>query len=224
MPKRLGNTPRNILRNILRFVKPSTWLDFPIEKIARDAQIYKKQTNISGEDVSHFSQEYWAAISPLHDPHLSPTENYPVYIPIDKIATFSLTEATRTVTFDAKGSEIVLSKTQMKRGKFLFSKACAACHIGGLTKPDPNIGLDLKSLAGALPPRDNIEKIVEFLIYPYSYDGLTPIVERHYCTELAWEYAKMRSLTRPDLVTIAGHILLSAKLLGPKWGGGKVYY
>lgn len=140
------------------------------------------------------------------------------------VSSFSLTEATRTVTFDNKGSEIVLSKTQMKRGKFLFSKACAACHIGGLTKPDPNIGLDLKSLAGALPRRDNIEKIVEFLLFPYSYDGLTPIVERHYCTELAWEYAKMRSLTRPDLVTIAGHILLSAKLLGPKWGGGKVYY
>ena len=35
---------------------------------------------------------------------------------------------------------------------------------------------------------------------------------------------RMRSLTDDDLYSIAGHIMLSPKILSEKWGGGKIYY
>jgi len=34
----------------------------------------------------------------------------------------------------------------------------------------------------------------------------------------------MRSLTDEDITAMAGHILLSPKVQGEKWGGGKIYY
>jgi photosystem II cytochrome c550 len=34
----------------------------------------------------------------------------------------------------------------------------------------------------------------------------------------------MRSLTEDYLYAIAGHILVSPKIIAEKWGGGKIYY
>lgn len=34
----------------------------------------------------------------------------------------------------------------------------------------------------------------------------------------------MRNLEEKDLKAIAGHILLEPKVVGAKWGGGKIYY
>ena len=34
----------------------------------------------------------------------------------------------------------------------------------------------------------------------------------------------MRNLRDDELVDIAGHVLVQPKILGDKWGGGKIYY
>ena len=51
-----------------------------------------------------------------------------------------LDEATRTVVKDGSGSTVVLTPEQVKRGKRLFNATCGACHVGGITKTNPNIG------------------------------------------------------------------------------------
>ena len=72
------------------------------------------------------------------------------------VSALELDEDTRTVTLDPKGNTVVLSVEQIKRGKRLFNNACAICHVGGLTKTNPNVGLDVEALSLATPPRDNI--------------------------------------------------------------------
>jgi photosystem II cytochrome c550 len=34
----------------------------------------------------------------------------------------------------------------------------------------------------------------------------------------------MRNLTEDDLQAIAGYILIQPRVVGVKWGGGKIYY
>ena len=51
-----------------------------------------------------------------------------------------LDEATRTVVADSSGNTTVLSPEQVKRGKRLFNATCGACHVGGVTKTNPNVG------------------------------------------------------------------------------------
>jgi photosystem II cytochrome c550 len=135
-----------------------------------------------------------------------------------------LDEATRTVTVDGSGKTIVLTPEQVKRGKRLFNATCGACHVGGITKTNPNIGLDPEALSLATPRRDNIAALVDFLKNPTSYDGLESIAETHPSIKSADIYPRMRSVTEEDLTAIAGHILLQPKVVSEKWGGGKTYY
>jgi len=135
-----------------------------------------------------------------------------------------LDEATRTVVADNTGKTTVLTPEQVKRGKRLFNSTCGACHVGGISKTNPNVGLDPEALALATPRRDNIEALVDYLKNPTSYDGLESIAEVHPSIKSADIYPRMRSLTDEDLTAISGHILLSPKILTEKWGGGKTYY
>lgn len=135
-----------------------------------------------------------------------------------------LDEATRTVVKDGSGKTVVLTPEQVKRGKRLFNATCGACHVGGITKTNPNIGLDPEALSLATPRRDNIEALVDFLKNPTSYDGLESIAEVHPSIKSADLYPRMRSLTDDDLYAIAGHILLQPKIVTEKWGGGKIYF
>jgi photosystem II cytochrome c550 len=135
-----------------------------------------------------------------------------------------LDEATRTIVKDAAGNTIVLSPEQVKRGKRLFNATCGACHVGGMTKPNPNVGLDPEALSLATPRRDNVEALVDYLKNPTSYDGFESIAEVHPSIKSADIYPRMRSLTDEDLTAISGHILLQPKILTEKWGGGKIYY
>ena len=135
-----------------------------------------------------------------------------------------LDEATRTVTADQSGKTIVLTPEQVKRGKRLFNATCGYCHLGGITKTNPNVGLDAEALSLATPRRDNIAALVDYLKNPTTYDGLESIAEVHPSIKSADIYPRMRSLTDEDLSTIAGHILLQPKILAEKWGGGKIYY
>lgn len=135
-----------------------------------------------------------------------------------------LDEATRTVVKDGSGKTVVLTPEQVKRGKRLFNATCGACHVGGITKTNPNIGLDPEALSLATPRRDNIDGLVDFLKNPTSYDGLESIAEVHPSIKSADLYPRMRSLTDNDLYAIAGHILLQPKIVTEKWGGGKIYF
>lgn len=135
-----------------------------------------------------------------------------------------LDAATRTVPKNAQGDTTVLSLKQVTQGKQLFNYACGQCHVGGITKTDPNIGLDPETLAFATPPRNNIESLVDYLHNPTTYDGMDSIAEVHPSTQSTDIFPKMRNLTEDDLVAISGHILTQPKVVGQKWGGGKIYY
>ena len=135
-----------------------------------------------------------------------------------------LDEATRTVVADGSGKTVVLTPEQVKRGKRLFNATCGACHVGGISKTNPNVGLDPEGLSLATPRRDNIAALIDYLKNPTSYDGLESIAEIHPSIKSADIYPRMRSLTDDDLYAIAGHIMLQPKIVAEKWGGGKIYF
>jgi photosystem II cytochrome c550 len=135
-----------------------------------------------------------------------------------------LDEATRTIPVDGAGKTIVLTPEQVKRGKRLFNATCGYCHIGGITKTNPNVGLDPEALSLATPRRDSVSSLVDFMKNPTTYDGVDSIAEIHPSIKSADIYPRMRSLTEEDLTAIAGHILLQPKIIAEKWGGGKIYF
>jgi len=143
---------------------------------------------------------------------------------VSPVQALELDEDTRTVTLDPKGNSVVITPEQVKRGKRLFNNACGTCHVGGLTKTNPNVGLDTESLSLATPAKDNITNLVAYFKDPTTYDGLDSISEIHPSIKSADIFPKMRSLTDEDLFAIAGHILLQPKVVNEKWGGGKIYY
>lgn len=135
-----------------------------------------------------------------------------------------LDEATRTVPLNDSGDTIVLTLKQVKEGKRLFNATCAQCHAGGVTKTNQNVGLEPETLALATPNRNNIEGLVDYMKNPTTYDGEEEISEIHPSIKSADIFTEMRNLTEDDLVAIAGHILVQPKVVGTKWGGGKIYY
>nr|YP_009295212.1 cytochrome c-550 [Dasya binghamiae]AOH77224.1 cytochrome c-550 [Dasya binghamiae] len=135
-----------------------------------------------------------------------------------------LDETTRTVQLDGSGKISILTPEQVKRGKRLFNKSCAICHNGGITKTNPNVGLDIETLSLATPPRDNILSLIDYMKSPTSYDGAILIAELHPSIKSADIFPIMRNLTDDDLFAIAAHILIQPKVVGEKWGGGKIYY
>ena len=145
-------------------------------------------------------------------------------ISVTGASAIDLDEATRTVVADSSGTTVVLTPEQVKRGKRLFNATCGACHLGGITKTNPNVGLDPEGLSLATPRRDNIDALVDYLKNPLTYDGLDSIAEVHPSIKSADIYPRMRSITDEDLSSIAGHILLQPKIVAEKWGGGKIYF
>ena len=140
------------------------------------------------------------------------------------VSAIDLDDATRTVAKDGSGNTVVLTPEQVKRGKRLFNATCGACHVGGISKPNPNVGLDPEALSLASPRRDNLDALIDYMKNPTSYDGLESIAEVHPSIKSADIYPRMRAITDEDLTAMAGHILLQPKILTEKWGGGKIYY
>ena len=134
-----------------------------------------------------------------------------------------LDDASRTVALNSSKS-VTLSPEQVKRGKRLFLSTCSVCHTGGITKTNPNVGLDSEALSLATPTRNSIEGLVDYMKNPTTFDGLESIAEIHPSIKSADIFPKMRSLTEDDLFAIAGHILVQPKIVAEKWGGGKIYY
>lgn len=134
-----------------------------------------------------------------------------------------LDEASRTVQLSTTKS-VTLTPEQVKRGKRLFISTCSVCHTGGITKTNPNVGLDTEALSLATPQRNTIEGLVDYMKNPTTFDGLESIAEIHPSIKSADIFPKMRTLTEDDLYAIAGHILVQPKIVAEKWGGGKIYY
>jgi photosystem II cytochrome c550 len=130
----------------------------------------------------------------------------------------------RTVKLNPEGETITLTNKQAERGRRLFNDVCAQCHNRGETKTNPNVNLSKESLEKANPSRDNLEALVDYMKNPTTYDGFEEIPEIHPNTQRSDLYPEMRNLTDSELRDIAGHILIQPKVLGPKWGGGKVYF
>jgi len=128
------------------------------------------------------------------------------------------------IAVDEKGKTTILTKEQLIRGKRLFNVACATCHVAGGTRTNQNVGLALEELAGAAPPRSNIENLVQFLNAPTTYDGLYDISENHPSIKSADVFPKMRSMKQQDLYDISSYILYQNQTIPEKWGGGKTYY
>jgi photosystem II cytochrome c550 len=143
---------------------------------------------------------------------------------VTSASAIELDEATRTVTLDTSGNKTTLTTEQVKRGKRLFNSSCGSCHTGGITKTNPNVGLDSEALSLASPNRNNIEGLVDYLKNPTTYDGLDSISEVHPSIASADIFPKMRALSDDDLFAIAGHILVQPQIISEKWGGGKIYY
>nr|YP_010951443.1 Cytochrome c-550 [Laurencia catarinensis]WMP12382.1 Cytochrome c-550 [Laurencia catarinensis] len=135
-----------------------------------------------------------------------------------------LDEETRTIILDSSGQSVTLTPEQVKRGKRLFNNSCAQCHNGGITKTNPNVGLELESLSLATPARDTVVSLIDYMKDPTSYDGQYSIAELHPSIKSAEIFPKMRNLTDEDLFSVAGYILLQHKVSPDKWGGGKIYY
>jgi len=128
------------------------------------------------------------------------------------------------IAVNEQGKTTILSKEQLIRGKRLFNVACATCHVAGGTRTNQNVGLALEELAGAAPPRSNIENLVQFLNAPTTYDGLYDISENHPSIKSADVFPKMRSMKQQDLYDISSYILYQNQTIPEKWGGGKTYY
>ena len=142
---------------------------------------------------------------------------------ISSSSAIELDDATRTIALNSTKS-VTLSPEQVKRGKRLFLSTCSVCHTGGITKTNPNVGLDTEALSLATPTRNTVEGLVDYMKNPTTFDGLESIAEIHPSIKSADIFPKMRSLTEDDLFAIAGHILVQPKIVAEKWGGGKIYY
>nr|AYO28224.1 photosystem II cytochrome c550 [Synura sphagnicola] len=146
-----------------------------------------------------------------------------VFLSLTSVKAIELDDAIRTVPLNST-KNVILTPEQVKRGKRLFINTCSICHVGGITKTNPNVGLDSEALSLAIPTRNNIEGLVDYMKNPTTFDGLESIAEIHPSIKSADIFPKMRTLTEDDLFAIAGHILIQPKIVAEKWGGGKIYY
>jgi photosystem II cytochrome c550 len=142
----------------------------------------------------------------------------------NSVSAIELNETVRTIKLNSEGQSIILTPEQIKRGKRLFNSSCSSCHAGGITKTNPNVGLDTESLSLATPPRNNANNLIDYMKDPTTYDGIESIAETHPSIKSADIFSKMRSFSDEDLFAIAGHILVQPNIVSEKWGGGKIYY
>lgn len=144
-------------------------------------------------------------------------------VAVSSATALELSEDVRTIPVNEQGDTTVVSLAEFKTGQRLFNDTCSQCHLGGRTKTNPNVTLQMEDLKGAFPSRDNIAALVDYMENPTTYDGFTEIYEFHPSTRSADIFPEMRNLTEDDLEAIASYILIQPKVQGIMWGGGKVY-
>lgn len=110
---------------------------------------------------------------------------------------------------DGKGDTKQFSGEDLSVGKALFETNCINCHVGGATLPDPTVSLALDTLAGATPPRDTINGIVDFLREPMTYDGSEP---SFWCRQVPESWMPQEQIEK-----LAAFVLRAAQK-APGWG------
>ena len=144
--------------------------------------------------------------------------------PVNAVFAADLTDDIRTLPLNEAGDTKTYSIQEIAQGERLFNVVCATCHVRGTTKTNPNVGLSLEELEGAVPARDNIEALIDYMKNPTTYDGEFELYEFHPSIRSADIFPKMRNLTESDLDQIAGYLLLQPRVQGARWGGGKYTY
>ena len=139
---------------------------------------------------------------------------------VNSASALKIPKAKLTVPLNADGETVVVKQKNYKLGKKEFTNVCSQCHLEGITKTDFNVGLDMESLNGAYPPRNNIESLIDYMKNPTSYDGENDISELHPSKKSQDIFREMRNLTEDDLYNLASFILIEPKV-NKKWGGGK---
>ena len=129
-----------------------------------------------------------------------------------------------TVPENPDGAMVTFSEQEIKAGRKIFNSSCGECHAGGITKTNQNVGLDPETLALATPSRDNVDSLVDYMKDPTSYDGEYSIADVHPSIRSSDVFVQMRNMNDEDLRLMAGFILTAPKVLGPQWGGGKIYF
>lgn len=102
-----------------------------------------------------------------------------------------------------EGETRLFSADDLINGKKLFEQHCASCHVGGSTLPNPSVSLALDVLKQATPPRDTVNRLVEFMRQPMSYDGSE---ETLLCREVPDTWLK-----QPEVENLAAFILRAAE-------------
>lgn len=126
-------------------------------------------------------------------------------------------ESSRTVSLNEVGEPFILSNDQLTNGQRLFIQNCTKCHIQGQTKTNPEVNLSLEALAGALPPRDNLENLVDYIQSPTSYDGEVDLDLFHPNTTRIDIFPELSNLSSQDEIDLAGYMLIAPKL-DSRWG------
>ncbi len=129
----------------------------------------------------------------------------------------SLNENLRTIPVNEDGETVTLTNQQVQKGARLFGANCAQCHIQGKTKTNPNVTLSGESLAYALPARDNLLGMVDYIKNPTSYDGEEDLSLLHMNTSVPELWSEIRNYTEEDIKDVAGYILTQVNA-DPKWG------
>ena len=121
-------------------------------------------------------------------------------------------KVTEPIALDLNGQGQTKSFTpdDMAEGKELFKAHCINCHVGGTTLQDPRVSLGLETLAGANPPRNNIDGIISFLREPMTYDGSAP---SFWCRQVPDTW-----MPREQIEKLAAFVLRAAQK-APGWGG-----
>lgn len=114
-----------------------------------------------------------------------------------------------SLNLDGQGDTAQFSPEDLSAGKELFEANCLNCHVGGATLPDPTVSLSLDTLAGATPPRDNINGLVAFLRQPMTYDGSDP---SFWCREVPESWMPQEQIEK-----LAAFVLRAAQK-APGWG------
>ena len=110
---------------------------------------------------------------------------------------------------DGQGQTRLYSPADLSAGKQLFEQHCMNCHVGGATLPDPRVSLSRDTLAGATPPRDNINSLVAFLRQPMTYEGSE---ESFWCRQVPESW-----MPREQVENLAAFVLRAAQK-APGWG------
>ena len=117
------------------------------------------------------------------------------------------------IKVDETGETRNFSAEALSRGKARFDDGCLYCHIGGSNVPIPPITLSREVLAGATPPRDNLNGFVAFMREPMTYDGDD---YSSWCRQVSENW-----MTRAELEEVAAYVLRAGEKVS-SWGR-KVY-